>query len=220
MLTQKLLGRKIFLSASIPDELTADISAQTMLSELTVLCRCIFRAGGSLVFGGHPSITPLLHRAAKVMGIGQEMIELFQLRRFRGKTPREIEDQQVFGEIQWLGCKDGSATLAEDLTLMRKAMIKTAHAAVFVGGRRETRGIHEEYQIFTEMHKPPHPAYLLGFAKGDTSILIEESKQKGTTETNGLLAVDRQLLHSCERMAIMAPLIVRDIAEFDPQSKR
>ncbi|MDJ0839079.1 MAG: hypothetical protein QNK37_21365 [Acidobacteriota bacterium] len=209
-----LAGKRIMISASIPDELAQSFFAQSLLSELIVLCRCIFRADGNIVFGGHPSITPLIHHAAKSIGMGGEKIDLYQLRRFRGKTPVAVDDRTIFGEVRWMGSEDGSLPLEEDLAVMRDAMVQASDAAIFIGGRLKTRGIRDEYQRFARAHRQLRPAYLLGFALGETLALIEENEHNQTPEVNGLTEEKRLLLKNCQMMGIMGPLIMRDIAAF------
>ncbi len=65
-----LQGRILFLSASFPSfKRCPEYRATTDLAEVSnavvALAKAVFHANGSLVFGGHPTITPLLLSVAK-----------------------------------------------------------------------------------------------------------------------------------------------------------
>jgi hypothetical protein len=212
MNTKKSLnGVRVFLSASVPDELEPYLDKMSLARDLMTLTRRIFSEGGELVFGGHPSITPLLHWSARNLSLGPDVIHLYQLRYFRSKTPREVDDSKVFGRVQWIG--EDHTPLDQGLGLMRDAMVAASHAAIFLGGRLASGGICDEYQRFTNHHGRSKPVYLVGCLGGSTRQLINELKDRGENEPNQLAQTERDLVHNSPAMPLVAAAISRDIAK-------
>jgi hypothetical protein len=128
-----LSGVPVLLSASIPDEIANTPDAQRVYDYVTAVVRSLLGAGATLVFGGHPTITPLVHRAAKALGERKPPISLYQLERFRGQEPPETKDTTIFDDVHWVG--DRNLDINADLVNLRDPMIAQAKAAVFVGGK-------------------------------------------------------------------------------------
>src|SRR5687767_4551221 len=70
MATADTRSLSVFLSASVPDELSGTSRAQDFFDFLVVVAGGVLSAGGRLIFGGHPSVTPLLHRVVEAMRLG------------------------------------------------------------------------------------------------------------------------------------------------------
>src|SRR4051812_11165727 len=91
-LQPKLHGRYVFLSASVPgksQEFAQFVDSATAVDEAVLgLSRGIFAAGGRLVFGAHPSISPLV---AKVGGEYSDRTDLFE-----GQPPVLIFQSKAF----------------------------------------------------------------------------------------------------------------------------
>src|ERR1035441_2936379 len=141
--TTVLRGLPVMLSASLPDDLVGTSRAQDLYDLLVVLAGGILSSGGRLVFGGHPSVTPLIHRVAQGAGVREGQVTLFQLERFRQQAPIEVQDRSIFGEVRW----------CEDLESMRQGMAAMANAGVFVGGKTvgyvgNKPGIPDEFERF------------------------------------------------------------------------
>jgi len=85
----------VFLSASLPEDLVNTPRAQDLFDLLVTLGGDILSAGGTLLFGGHPSVTPLIHRLAKDSGEGDWSVRLFQADQFRGIAPKQVFDASV-----------------------------------------------------------------------------------------------------------------------------
>src|SRR5206468_1718175 len=83
-------GLPVLLSASLPEELQGTHRALDLQQLLVALLRGLLTGGGRLVFGGHPSVTPLIQRIASEAGLSVPSIELYQLTRFRDEAPEEI----------------------------------------------------------------------------------------------------------------------------------
>ncbi|MEM7203907.1 MAG: TIR domain-containing protein [Planctomycetota bacterium] len=177
-------GIRILLSASLPDEPNDEKLAQRTLKPLIVtLTQTVVELGGTLVFGGHPSITPLVNEALLQIRPARDGcggVFLFLGRWFQQKLglSKKVTEGPVFDHVRW--CGDGEDMLA-DIAKMREEMIaEELRAAVFVGGRTDDYkgkeegkkpGIHEEYDTFVRKqagkhHAPERHAYPLGLARG------------------------------------------------------
>lgn len=213
--TKCLEGLPVMLSASVPDELRGSPRALDLFSAVTLLVRRIIAAGGRVVFGGHPSIVPLVRRAALEAGADEGTVQLYLLNCFRNQAPPEINDRQVFGSIHWLGNEDDTKPSAADLSALRDAMVKASQAAVFIGGRTagyygDLPGIRDEYQRFLGEHEQG-PVYLLGLLDGETSRIISELEANRQREKNHLDDTAVQFLHNSDNIDIIAPLVVEGL---------
>jgi hypothetical protein len=207
---------KIMLSASIPSHLENTFKGQEMYHIIMVLTRRIISAGGKIVFGGHPSITPLIRNAALSVEGSPDDIHLFQLKRFKDKAPDAIHDKNIFSNIRWFGDGNTETNLASELSEMRRAMAESADAAIFIGGKTsdsltETPGIREEYQVFMENH-PNGPAYLIGMMEGETLNMIKEFENHQKKIPNRLSNDQLDYMHHKDNIELIAPMIVSDIA--------
>ena len=142
-----LRGQHVFLTASFPSgergERFRPYDAAAVADAVAALVRAILSMDGSVVFGGHPTITPL------VLMIGSELrlthsVDIFQSKWLEDKiTPetRKLIDSGV-GRLHWTRRRE---TLDESLDLMRREMLGSIRpsAAVFVGGME---GILSEYE--------------------------------------------------------------------------
>jgi hypothetical protein len=202
----------VLLSASVPDETAGTPEAQRVYDFVAAIVTALFDAGVPLVFGGHPTITPLVHRLAREHGAARPPIDLFQLERFRAEAPRETADSAVFDRVHWVG--DPGLDMATDLAKLREPMAAFARAAVFVGGKTtgfkgSRPGIRDEYERF-RAHHPQAPVYLAGGAGGETARLAAEARGQ-EHEHIGLQGEAREVLHQSRDGHIVAALIVRDL---------
>lgn len=146
---------KIFLSASIPDPErnkiyydTADIVA---IRDAVRALATVVIPRSRLIWGGHPSITPLIRYVLQRIGAQvQDHVTLYQSLFFERDFPK---DNEVFEH------KVHTArypTKEESIAHMRERMLSEHkfEAAVFIGGME---GIIEEYEIF----KAKHPEALI-----------------------------------------------------------
>lgn len=144
MATKEL--NNIFLSASVPLPerdpqyyKTADLIA---IRDAVLALATIVLPKYRLVWGGHPSITPLIYYVLQKMHVNiQEHVTLFQSRYFEKYFP---EDNNKFNNVtltENLGDKISS------LKLMRETMFKSYEfkAGIFIGGME---GVEEEYEMF------------------------------------------------------------------------
>jgi hypothetical protein len=152
-----LLGAHIFFSASFPSgdrgERYGPSDAGEIASAVTALARAVFTSGGHLVFGGHPTITPLVLLVAAEHG-RREAVDVYQSRWFDGEIPAETRrlEELGFGKIRWTPRRSGRDS---SLRLMRAVMLEESQpsAAVFIGGME---GIQEEWHDFGRL-RPGRP---------------------------------------------------------------
>lgn len=219
-MTDTLNQYPVLLSASLPDELRGTPAADDLYGLLVVLVGGILRRGGVVVFGGHPSVTPLVHRVAATMQIRPAQIRLHLLRRFEAIVAPEVWDRGVFGDPIWTGDSQAKGdTLAAELELMRDRMAQEAEAAVFVGGKLQgflgkQPGIVDEFLRFRR-RRPHGPAYLLGALAGATAALITDRVE----EQNTLSEVERQLLHETGNVDLAASLVLMDLERHANRSR-
>ncbi len=202
----------VLLSASVPDEVAGTPEAQRVYDFVVAIVAALFDAGVPLVFGGHPTITPLIHRLARERGAARPPIDLFQLERFRGTAPPEALDSSVFERVHWVG--DPGLEITEDLPNLREPMAALARAAVFIGGKTTgfqgaRPGIRDEYDRF-RAHHPDAPVYLVGGAGGETARLADEARGQDS-EHIALQGEAREVLHHSHDEFIVAGLITRDL---------
>ncbi len=210
------------LSASIPNELQNLPQAQELFSVIILFTRHILRAGGRLLFGGHPTVTPLVHQVASAMEHDEDAIQLYQLNFFKQQAPEEVWDTNVFKTIHWIGeepqgTKEDTTILQTGLTKMREAMTEAAQAAIFIGGKTTgfsggQPGIRDEYEHFLD--KPQGGSvYLIGLLKGETEKIITELEGKAEREPNGLTDRQLRILHHGQNIDLIVPVVVADIAK-------
>ncbi|WEK29616.1 MAG: hypothetical protein P0Y58_22390 [Candidatus Pseudomonas phytovorans] len=137
----------IFLSASVPNiESPYYLRCDPVLIQ-AALRSFLFTVIGRkhLVFGGHPSISPLILAVCEDLGItNQNAVTIFQSKQFSGVIP---EDNKKFANF--IETPIGN-DLGQSLSIMREQMFTTYRyeAAVFIGGKE---GIVTEYELFKKL---------------------------------------------------------------------
>jgi len=140
----------IFLSASFPSgergERFPEADAAAIADAVTAVVRAVLEAEGRLVFGAHPTISPLVLLVAGEYR-RKEVVEIFQSRYYERVIPRETLRlvELGFGTIHWtedVGPRD------ESLELMRTKMLERPLAAgVFIGGME---GVVDEFTLLRD----------------------------------------------------------------------
>jgi len=204
-LDRPLAGRAVFLSASVPSRARAERyhlvpGAGPRLEEAALrVAGAVFQAGGTLVFGGHPSISPLIgylctqyQRPAPAEpdrpgarserpAAGPEVV-LWQSEAFRdtwAEPSRRLATMPGV-TVRWTAAIDGerfdasrlgSPHCQKSLAHMRAAMIEaTAPVAMVAIGGME--GIEDEFEIFRRLRETA-PVYALPSTGGAARILAE-----------------------------------------------
>ena len=190
----ELHGKWVFLSASYPAPERSCVYAEkadvrAISNAVVELARAVFDAGGSLVFGGHPTISPLVLRIAESAEEppgenGAPRVRVYQSAVFSGveaeaskrigqlRIGQQIATESVSGEHPIF--RNGALapeSVTKSLDRMRRRMIEDNKpvAAVFIGGME---GVEDEYRIVAEY--PDVRRYLVAGPGGAARILAEQ----------------------------------------------
>lgn len=152
--------KKIFLSASIPlperhPKYYQSVDVIAIRDAVRALAASVLPYA-HLVWGGHPSITPLIREVMESIGVTpaemKEHVTLYQSRFFEGLFPK---DNECVEEIRLtdIVCRDSvEETKKASLQEMRCRMLDAGHqyvAAIFIGGME---GVEQECRQFRESH--------------------------------------------------------------------
>jgi|ERR1700693_507211 len=144
------MKRAIFLSAGVPTrEPFASHFDPLAIREAILALVAVTVRERELVFGGHPSISPLVEHAARSLG-ALDQVHIYQSRYFEDELP---EAARKFPNLHWTEAVHGTGDdLNNSLTEMRESMVGSADfcAAVFIGGME---GIFEELRLFEGRHR-------------------------------------------------------------------
>jgi len=142
--------KNIFLSASIPFKErhpkyynTADIIA---IRDAVIALVTILLPEHRLIWGGHPSITPIIYYVMKKINLNiQEHVTVYQSRYFEHLFP---EDNNKFENVI---LTESTGESESSKLLMRKRMFEENDfsAGVFIGGME---GVEDEFKLFKEIH--------------------------------------------------------------------
>jgi hypothetical protein len=195
----------VLLSASVPskkrskkyqEEYTKIANAQMQIEEAVIaLCRNIFSAGGNIVFGGHPSISPLVVMVATEFSLDSEAenikraehstikpVTIFQSRAYEDSIREASPQLFAMGHSNrvWTEAQNGEKYIPEitdtpqctqSLRYMRDVMIRRdIDAMVCMGGME---GVEQEFEMFRDYHREK-PVFLLESTGGATKILAEK----------------------------------------------
>lgn len=163
--------KKIFLSASIPladrDPKYFDTADNTAIRDAVIALARIVLPKAELVWGGHPSITPLIKLVLEKqkLKVGDH-ITLYQSNFFAKFFPPENE------YLEKIIRTDALEDRISSLKLMREEMIVKNDfcAAIFIGGME---GVEDEYKLFKEAH-PNVPIFPIASTGAASKILYVE----------------------------------------------
>jgi len=125
---------------------------------VVAVARGVLTGGGGLVFGGHPTISPLvLMVAAEYPTRDQSRVVIYQSRLFASLVTSETIrlEREGYAKIRWTEPVPGDSPeqpleRMASLDVMRRAMLEEVKpvAAFFVGGME---GVVSEYELATDM---------------------------------------------------------------------
>ncbi|WP_051223792.1 TIR domain-containing protein [Conexibacter woesei] len=196
---------------------SGDLGAFEVTTAIQVLTTTWLDLGGALVFGGHPTFTPLILEAARLSesGHGLEHVTMFQSKWY--SSPAVLEDLESKVTVRAINEGHDRAT---SLTAMRMAMIHhgSADAVVAVGGRtaeggKHVPGIDEEIGLARAARLPVH---LLGATGGRAAELVQRARMERVpfeTLGNHLNGEANQQLADGDDYAAMARMIWQSVAD-------
>ena len=167
----------VFLSASIPNEDDNDYNFLKIHDIIVTLTETVIKSGGTLVFGGHPTITPIILNIMEIMAENNNdgvkhypNIYLYQSEFFKTVFPPETIafPKERLEVVPMVFVNDKTSVDSEkemkekllSLALMRERMINAFPytSALFIGGRYdndhgvESSGVWHEYAMFSKQH--------------------------------------------------------------------
>ena len=160
----------VFLSAGVPDPTAAhfvgDADTVAISSAVSALLQ-VTLGRRKLIWGGHPSITPMVWAFSESMGVEYaDWVLLYQSLRFEDEFP---DENKRFKNVVYTDRVGND--IAASLAVMRSRMLEENHfeAAVFIGGMR---GILDEYQLFRD--RAPEATVLPITSTGGAARLLGE----------------------------------------------
>ncbi len=166
----------VFLAAGLPSgpraAEVAPFDPLAITDAVAALTRAVFVAGGRLVSGGHPTITPLILLIASEFG-HRNVVDVYQSQWFRDSIPPEthrLVDSGV-GQIVWTQQR---RTFDESLTELRVRMFTESQpiGGVFIGGMS---GLFEEYELFLR-HLPDRLCVPLAGPGGAARLIASDPR--------------------------------------------
>lgn len=225
-----LAGVRICLSAELSDDMRPAPGIDPALF-VRELAEAVFREGGYLVHGSHPSIVPVLARAAAAsFPDGGAADRLTLVRSARHSTDRhaaEIEAQRAFARVEPIPARPTTDEVAsradvEDLVPMRDWMADRCDVVVALGGRwydrdKERAGIPIEIDAFLDRGKP---AFVItacggaaaGYLAADPSLFSRLHNGLDASANEGLNAALGAARRNAAGVGTVARRIVRQIA--------
>lgn len=182
------MSKVLFMSASIPNPnqpkyLAWGAYPRAIEEAVTSLTRLCLQRNITLVFGGHPSISPLVALIALerrgFTSDGEPPIRIYQSEAYRGKLPDKTWALFRAGvaHIVWTDRVEGDqAPFPESLKLMRERMLDETQpgSMVCIGGMQ---GIPDELALYRARF-PTRPVYVLA-ETGGASMMLAHSKLDG-----------------------------------------
>ena len=188
--------KTIFLSASIPLQErhpkyydTADVIA---IRDAVIALATIILPKHKLVWGGHPSITPIIYYVMERLNLNiQEHVTLYQSKYFEHLFPK---DNNKFKNVV---LTENTGEIKSSILLMRKRMFSENDfsAGIFIGGMD---GIEVEFNMLKEFH--PNAILLPIASTGAASLIVynelltDELKNNRLVNDYGYLSLFQDLL--------------------------
>lgn len=176
----------VLISASYPDDLRrreyeSEASPQDIGLALAATVEAVLARGGRVVFGGHPTVTPVvLHIALLHPGAGKAL--LFQSRYFEdqltGEVRRLLNLPELEGVVEQHWVAEGPDRQTSIDRLRADMLDHPLQAAFFIGGMR---GVAEELSTLRS-RQPRCPAFLFARPGGRAADL---ARQQGELLSEG-----------------------------------
>lgn len=199
-----LQDRYVFLSASYPTRRYRDLAdSQEIAAAVKALLATVFHANGKILFGGHPSISPLVLMMAREFG-ERGRICIYQSEVFDGSLSEatlRLRDEG-FGDIvsteaDWterpVPPNPNPKDFPKSLTIMREQMLSpltNPAAAVFIGG---DTGLFEEQTLFS-VNIQGAPIYAVGAPGGAAREIAQSILDVDPSELRAKLVESRNYL--------------------------
>ena len=203
----------IGLSGAIPERKDWNEAAmdRSILEFIALLSGIVFKYGGRIVHGCHPSFTPIILRQARLHAKqqGRKPVTLVMSDLWARDIAssdldamRDVADFIITSRVGEGGPEDVK-TRNDSLSLMRQTLIKEQNIMVAVGGKMHSEdgvvpGVAEEMKLATE-HKIPQ--FLVGgmggYAKALTGELTPSSLNNGLSQEENVLLFGTNDISAC-----------------------
>ncbi len=176
--------RRFLLSASVPTDddrgrRFGPFSSRDVTAAASAVAREVLHRGDVLVFGGHPSITPMVLLAAAELGVRDQVV-IYQSGYFSEEITSEVyrlvaDDYGRMITVDAVGGPDPRSARTASLARMRSRMLSEPLAgAFFIGGME---GIADESMEFRERH-PSQPAFFFATPGGNAAKIAAHAKHR------------------------------------------
>jgi hypothetical protein len=220
---------EIGLSGAVPDR--KDWSEPAMdrgiLEFVALFSGIVFKYGGRIVHGSHPTFTPIILRQARLQAgkrsrkpVTLVMSDLWA-RDMRAEDIESLTDVAEFVITKQVGLGDwrNAATRNRSLTAMRRVLIDSQNVMVAVGGKMHSRdgivpGVHEEMKLAKEKGIPRFLiAGLGGYARKLAKKLTPSSLRNSLSQRANVA------LFSTDDVAACVNLLFEHLARSKPLAK-
>jgi uncharacterized protein len=211
-------GVRVWLSGSIPDEAT-DADRSSMLQFISGLSRAVFREGGSIIHGSHPTFWPtLLQEAAAFQKSGgtRDCLTLAVSRHFSKESAKygiPIGDWLANSTVHETPEVSGEHAQARSLELLREWMADRCDAVVVLGGKwwqenLRGAGVPAEFEMARERGLP---CFLLGSLGGAAGGYLELHPEVLKNLKNGLDEVKNREIAVEHETGKLAELVLNQL---------
>jgi uncharacterized protein len=210
-----LRGIRIHLSGSVPDD-APEVQATSIQDFVRRLAQAVFREGGVLIHGSHPSFEQPLKAAASAFvsaGGGRDSLILVRAQQFAATEEqlKEIKAQRAYATVEIVPAH--SADSKQILIPMRVWMAERSDVIVAIGGRHWTvsksaAGVPEELEEVVGRGKP---GFVLGGFGGAVAGYIRDHPAVFSRLRNGLSSEENQGIASSSDVAYLVERIVAQI---------
>lgn len=161
-------SRNIIISGAFPENIDT-VYQQRLIDAVSTLSKIIFDRGCSIIFGSHPTFTPLIMKMGedRLGGARKEKIKMYMSRFFQNMNSEEVLNE--YKRNTSFVMTETDTDMEKSLTKMREAMIKSSNASALlvIGGKTahngHTPGIDEEIKLAKEADIP---VFIIGSAGG------------------------------------------------------
>lgn len=181
----------LLLLGTFPQEVS---NQESIKQAIYTLSSTWLRKGGQIIFGGHPTFTPLITEVGRQLlgDRSKKYIKIYQSRYFA--TDATV---YAFERLAQVVLTKSTKSQKTSLSNMRKQMItkEKINLVIAVGGRtnedsKHLPGIDEEIQLASQIKLP---VYLLGAPGGRAAELAVEHDKSGWKKLQNLFSVEKNV---------------------------
>jgi hypothetical protein len=216
------------LSGAIPErkEWSEPAMDRAILEFVSLFCGMVFKYGGRIVHGCHPTFTPIILRQARLHGakrshkpvtlvMSQLWAESYSKDEIDGMT--DVSNFIVTPKVGTGGVEDADTRNAS-LTVMRRALMAEQNITVAVGGKLHERdgfapGVGEEMQMARDLGIP---RFLVGGMGGYSKLMASELTPASLG--NGLSREEDVLLFGTDDIAACVNIIFKRLTTLSNNS--